>query len=291
MFQHLDDANPPQPGPHERARVFSRVDELVHHRRMLMGLGVAVVVALVAAVPGVLTAAGGGAKRVHTAASPATTPTTSEETSGVVNPVTGEPVPGGSSATPTTTPQVLGNSFIRPQPTTRTNPAQGTTAPQPGRTSPTQPGGQSTFTSPTTACRNSSDPACGPFFWDPDPGPNEPFTGQMTFAPANPKAGDAVTFHLTGTDPDADPVHTCNVSFGDGPDIVCDPAPAVNACPRQYGGWAPPPRKQGTLDESAQYTYAHPGTYKVSFDIRSAAEQCNNPYASSATLTTTVVVS
>src|SRR5437764_5123601 len=123
MFEHLDDANPPQPGSHERARVFSRADELVHHRRMLMGLGVAVVVALVAAVPGVLTAAGGSSKRVHTAASPATTPTTGEQTAGVVNPVTGEPIPGpsGPSATPTTTPQVLGNSFIRPQPTTRTN--------------------------------------------------------------------------------------------------------------------------------------------------------------------------
>src|SRR5438046_2046351 len=68
MFEHLDDTNPPQPGSRERARVFSRADELVLHRRMLMGLGVAVVVALVAAVPGVLTAAGGNAKRVRTAA-------------------------------------------------------------------------------------------------------------------------------------------------------------------------------------------------------------------------------
>jgi hypothetical protein len=292
MFEHLDDADPPQPGPLERARVFSRAAELVQHRRLVIGLCVAVIIALIAAIPGVLTAAGGTSKRVHTAAAPATTPTTSEGTSGIVNPITGEPIPGvsGPSATPTTAaPQVLGSSVTRPPVTSRTNPPSPTGGPQPGDSARS-----AQFTSSGTPCRNSSDPACGPFYWDPDPGPNEPLTGQVTFEPANPKAGDTVTFHITANDPDDGPLGICSTSYGDGANVVCDPIELMDPdhhCPKQYGPWTPPARKQGAMDTHDVHTYNNAGTYNVSFDTHSGSYCSSDPYASRANLTATVVVS
>jgi hypothetical protein len=184
-------------------------------------------------------------------------------------------------ASPTTTApaNVLGVSFTRPSTTSNT----------PVIIPPTRPS-TTTTTTAKQVCRNSTDPSCGAFRWDPDPGPNQPATGQLRSSQSG--AGQKVTFLVVGSDPDATPVEICNVSFGDGNNVVCDPRPAVDPsyCPKQYGPWTPPAAKRGDLETQVDHTYPQPGKYEVSFVIRSAMNDCNNPYASAVTLTATVVV-
>jgi hypothetical protein len=111
--------------------------------------------------------------------------------------------------------------------------------------------------------------------------------------PQTAKAGEKVTFTVNGTDPDAAPLQECNVDYGDGTGVHCDPRPAVDPsyCPKQYGPWTPPAKKEGDLKNSPwQHTFEKAGTYQVSFDIRSAMQECNNPYASTAVAQTTIVV-
>ena len=205
---------------------------------------------------------------------------------GTVTPVVGDPGgpqpdPTVAAAPTTTTPaNVLGVSFTRTS-TTSVTPV----------ISPPKPA--STTTTSTATCRNSTDPSCGPFRWDPDPGSNQPLTGEVTYSPASPKAGDEVTFHITASDPDDDHIIVCSADYGGSEGgYVCDPAEAMNPslCPKQYGPWTPPARKQGTLDRTDHHTYANAGTYEASFSLHSGGYCSSDPYASSTTLKTTVTV-
>ena len=250
----------------------------IGRRRLLIGLGSAVAVTLAAAIPGVI-AGSGSSTHVHSASA---VPAAGEAS--IVQP----PPPGVVTATDLQAPAA----------------APTTSVPPPTTTPPAVLGFQVTrivgrapapaAATPTTArhCRNSTDPACGPFSWDPNPGPNQPLTSQVTAAPASPSAGQTVTFHITASDPDASPVVVCGTFFGDGADIVCDPGPKVNpgTCPKQYGPWTPPARQQGALDTTVRHTYQKAGTYDASFQVNSAQEACNNPYASSTVVKVTVVV-
>src|SRR5581483_7991615 len=218
-------------------------------------------------------------------------------------PTTGNPVVNASPGdlltplvpppSPTTTSPavVLATTFANTT-TTAGSPAP-KAAPAPARPSPVTTAAPK-GSPPTSVCRNSYDRACGAFRWDPDPGPNQAMSGQITFDPPNPKAGDKVTFHIAASDPDAQPVGICNAMYGAGEGgYVCDPAAKVNpsACPTQYGPWTPPARQPGNIDTTDSHTYANPGMYQVSYDLGSAMGDCNNPYASTLTLKTTVVVS
>jgi hypothetical protein len=162
-----------------------------------------------------------------------------------------------------------------------------------------------TVAPPTTLwCRNSTDPRCGPFRWDPEPGPNAPLTVTITFTPERPKAYDEVRFFVTASDPDAritsnicnrfgdetspgpDGWGTCisAVSFGpDGP-----PPPSPYCAPEKYGPWSPPPPEGGSTalgnppSEGVPHTFTAAGTYRVGWRFTSASEWCgpNEPYAS-----------
>ena len=114
-------------------------------------------------------------------------------------------------------------------------------------------------TTSTLYCRNSTDPRCGPFRWDPAPGPNQPLTIQVTFSPSQPVAGQPVTFHITASDPDAYIGHH-GVDFGDAMTAMLAPAAY---CDARYGPWTPPaphPDRE-TFDE--QHVYSAPGTYTM----------------------------
>ncbi|MBV8982314.1 MAG: hypothetical protein JO086_15535 [Acidimicrobiia bacterium] len=286
--------------------VLERAEQGVTRRRMVIGLCVAVAVALVAAIPGLLTSAD-NTKKVQTAAS-AQGASNAQPAEGVINAVpdgsvpTAPPLDPGSTAT-TRPPLVAGITFTRPSPTTTVaakpapKPAakapSGTTAPGTTPAPATPPGNSSGGFTPTSTCHNSYDPSCGAFSWQPAPDPNQPITGQVTPSNTTVHVGDKVTFTLTGTDPDASPLQECNVDFGDGQGYHCDPRPSIDPsyCPPQYGPWTPPAKQQGTLtDPPLDHTYAQPGTYDVVFNVRSAMQDCNNPYASQADLKTTVVV-
>ena len=272
--------------PFGRERL-ERLQELIDQRRLIIGLCLAVAVALIAAIPGIFSSADGG-RRVRTSGFVPVPRTTLPEALGVVNPVIGAqqtpaaPRPSTSTTRPAL---VLGRSIARPTTTVAPKPA-----PKPNAPASTAPPKGPGPTAPP--CRNSYDPACGSFSWDPDPGPNQAITGGVAPDTQTVKVGDKATFTVTGTDPDAAPLNECNIDFGDGMGVHCDPRPAIDPgyCPKQYGRWTPPAKNEGKLNVVWDHKYDKPGTYKVTFQVRSAMQECNNPYASTADLQATVFV-
>jgi hypothetical protein len=265
------------------ARVLDRAQELVDRRRLVLGLCLAVAVALIAAIPGILMGGDSGTRGIRIAAG-------STPPAGTVNPAStpaavDQPTASSGTTTPGSPPsaaQVLGVSFTRPTSTTPLTLAVIT-----GKARTT------TSAAPKQVCHNSSDPSCGPRTWDPDPGPNQPLTADFTIVQAAP--GAEVVFHITGSDPDDGQIAVCNYDYGDGGAVVCDPAQQMDPehnCPKQYGPWTPPATKSGTFDDSSTYrhTYPHPGQYSVTFTLHSGSYCNSDPYASSMTVQHTIVV-
>jgi hypothetical protein len=280
--------------------LLERVEQAVTRRGLLIGLCVAVAVALVAAIPGLLSSAG-NAKKVQTAAS-AQGAASTQPGEGVINaiPDASLPTPPGidpGSTVTTRPPLVAGITFTRPTTSTTAPPKA---APKPAAKAPSGPAPSTATTAatapsgftPTSACHNSYDSSCGAFSWQPAPDPNQPISGQVTPSSATVRVGDKVTFTVAGTDPDASPLQECNIDFGDNQGYHCDPRPSIDPsyCPAQYGPWTPPAKQQGTVNTTWDHTYGQPGTYTITFNVRSAMQDCNNPYASQADLKTTVVV-
>ena len=158
---------------------------------------------------------------------------------------------------------------------------------------------ESTSTTPSTAiapapapaqgCRNSSDPACGPFRYDP------PLTNAgakleiVKVEPATPKAGDTVTFTLHATDPDSfipSGGFCGGASYGDGEASKCGPSCAGTG--PQFGPWDPPPARPGDSTFTVSHAYAKPGSYTAIFSI--TADQCG-PRSSDASASIRVQVS
>ncbi|MBV9411333.1 MAG: hypothetical protein JO148_07040, partial [Acidimicrobiia bacterium] len=205
------------------------------------------------------------------------------------------PPPAAPDATTSTTaPALVFGTVITRPPTTTPAPKPAAKAPAPATTTaPLKPTTPPNDSPSTTVCRNSYSPACGPFSWQPPPDQNQPITGQVTADNTTVRVGDKVTFTVTGMDPDAAPLQECNIDFGDNQGYHCDPRPAIDPsyCPPQYGPWTPPAKNQGTInDSSINHTYQQPGTYQVTFNVRSAMQECNNPYASSANFQITIFV-
>jgi hypothetical protein len=162
------------------------------------------------------------------------------------------------------------------------------------------PGDPTTTVAPTTTalpgtCRNSNAPACGPFRFQPEPGPDRPMTVQVAVEPASPSAGQEVVFRLTLSDPDGVSHGSSVFAFGDAgqsgsPFRPCD----------KFGAWEPPGRNAAaaTQVEVVRHTYGAPGTYTATFAFEAGPFGCvdsqtgrgDRPYASSATGTVTVLV-
>ena len=126
-----------------------------------------------------------------------------------------------------------------------------------------------TTPTPTTAsvaragCRNSSDPACGAFFWDPQPPPDQPLVINVRFSPDPPRAGEEVVFDIEYHDPDAPELACPIVVFGDdAAPTHCDPAP--RPCGR-YGPWTPPEPRTLDTRRTEVHVYQQPGTYELLF--------------------------
>lgn len=140
---------------------------------------------------------------------------------------------------------------------------------------------------PEVACRNSRDERCGPFRWDPPPGPGQPANLTITHEPANPVAGQEVVFTTTFTDPDsASQPHYPMVGFGDG-----EAAYELGQCAflGRFGPWTPPPGRPGRHTKVVRHTYAEAGTYTVAFTADGLG--CSGePYGSEVTATATVAV-
>src|SRR5207237_8555999 len=73
-----------------------------------------------------------------------------------------------------------------------------TTSTAPAATPTTVP--RSTTT--TLICRDSTNPACGAFRWDPPPAPDHPLTVTVTYSPAHPPVAGPRTCHYVNVDRD-----------------------------------------------------------------------------------------
>lgn len=203
--------------------------------------------------------------------------------------------PTASSSTSSTT-----------EPTSDTSPD--TTEPTPSSTTEAPPATTSTTEQPPV-CRNSTDPRCGPFYWDYDPAtwPNKPLEISVTSSPATVVAGEPVTFSIRFFDPDVAGADNCahgwfqgsspgtdddmGYSFADGEyDFTCAmPGCAIQRQP--YGPWDPPPPAQSEPRiRTVSRVYAEPGDYTV--QVRARTEWfCNfSGYNSQATITVPVHV-
>src|SRR3954447_8442257 len=153
-------------------QAFDRAERLVDRRRLVIGLSAAVVIALVAALLGVLRG-GDSSKSVSATASAQAAPVTTGVP--VVNPEALGPAPLPPDTTTTTPALVLGTSFSRPTTTVRApgapKPAAAPAKPAPPAPAPA-PAPKPTG-STTPFCHNSYDPACGPFRWEPAPAQNQ----------------------------------------------------------------------------------------------------------------------
>lgn len=140
-----------------------------------------------------------------------------ETTSGDVSPPGTVEEP---SSTTSAVPSVVTSSLspLPPPPPTSTVTTIRRSTPSTAATSP--PRATTSSTTTTLLCRNSVDPACGPFRWDPPLPPNQPLTVKVTHTPATPKAGETVTFRVVVDDADGsvllDRTGIAN-HYGDGP--------------------------------------------------------------------------
>lgn len=235
------------------------------HRRnaALAMLGVvAVAIPAVALLPG-----GDTAEDVRVASSPEGRSSTSDEA-----PATSEPPLTIDTAT--TVPEVVVDPALPPASTPD------------GPVATTVPAPVPTTAAPAPACRNSTDPVCGDFRWDPAPAPNQALTASFTSAPATAAVGEPVTFELQWSDPDA------VVSYEH---FAADGAVLARSCvhERRAGPWTPPAASPGSGTQSYSHTFDTPGTYEVAVYLATNADPafgCDDPYASEAFVTHTITV-
>ena len=214
------------------------------------------------------------------------------------------PSPPGPSPTTTTPRRPVATTVATTAPaqtilTSTTVPAPSAAAAGPATTSvPATVTAQPATTTSTTvpACRNSTDPKCGPFRFDPQPGADNPMAVGVTVEPASPVAGQRTVFHITLTDPDGVSYDGTTFNFGNGGIGGSTPDPCA-----KYGPWDPPAPNPASATETMDlgHTYFEAGTYTATFFFDAGPFDCvdavsgrgDRPYASSATGTVTVQVS
>lgn len=142
----------------------------------------------------------------------------------------------------------------------------------------------------TTVCRNSDDPACGPFRWDPKP-TNQP--AQLTIGvPDTIVAGELVQLTLTMSDPDGPVPFECVAVNLDRPGTSTGSCSVTReVCPTRHGPWAPPAPDGGRATTTTAVQFDETGTYEIRVTV-DPPTGCDNvdPYRSGATATRTVEV-
>lgn len=134
---------------------------------------------------------------------------------------------------------------------------------------------------PGPACRNSTDPACGEFRWDPAPAANQDLTAAFVDVPATVTAGEPTTFFVAWSDPDATLAYDM---FSADNALLAQPCQIEN----RFGPWTPPPTEPGSGELSYTHTFEAPGTYTVAVALATGA--CDSPYNSQGTVYLDVTV-
>ncbi|MGK2930927.1 MAG: hypothetical protein ACSLFO_15290, partial [Acidimicrobiales bacterium] len=157
---------------------------------------------------------------------------------------------------------------------------------QPGATpAPTSP--------PTTAlvCRDSTNPACGSFRWEPQP-TDRPATLTLQ-VPDRIVAGVPFDVLMTISDPDGRVDFACYTlaHTGGGPQVGGGCTTVRQDCPARYGPWSPPAPSTGQATNQHRVTLDQPGTFEIYASVDPAAG-CDNvdPYRSGASAERTVEV-
>jgi hypothetical protein len=130
-------------------------------------------------------------------------------------------------------------------------------------------------------CRNSTDPACGEFRWDPAPAANQDLTAAFVDVPATVTAGEPTTFFVAWSDPDATLAYDM---FSADNALLAQPCQIEN----RFGPWTPPPAEPGSGELSYTHTFEAPGTYTVAVALATGA--CDSPYNSQGTVYLDVTV-
>lgn len=181
-------------------------------------LGGALVAALLVVVAIALTRGGSSAQSVRADVPADTTTTTSTTVS--------------TTTTTTLAPETVPSTTAAPAPTTKPAPA-------------------------VDPCRNSFDPSCGEFHWDP-PIANKPLHITLTASNTHPAVGETITLTAKISDSDAVPNAHCVawladtgtgptfMTFGDGAEN-CGTRPPCEQPPARYGAWDPLPTHGGSI--------------------------------------------
>jgi len=272
---------------------------------VIVTLVVAVVVGALIVLPQVLR--GSGTNDVlRTQAGPTTTttagPTTNAAPPAVSRGDQSAPEQPPATAPPDTSPAppTAAAPVVTPTPSPTPTP---TPTPSASPSAGANPTGSSHATPPTTrrvttttappVCHNSTDPRCGQFSWDPDPGPNGAMSAKLEVVSDNVQVGEPVSFRISATDPDAavDGVPNCAATFGE--DGERGPCRSQPSCPTnsQYGPWSPPPRQAGSYSGEVTHTYSAPGFYTVTVYVNANGVCGHNPYRSQAEASTSITVS
>ena len=208
---------------------------------------------------------------------------------GVVVVATGEETVERHDAAPGTTSLPATTTSTVPEPTTTV----AVTQPVPSSTTTTtgRPATTTTLPSPPTtiACRDSADPACGRFRWDPQPPPNQVLSVSVTVSPIPTAVGEVVSFHVVAEDADGR-IGRRSVDYGDG---TGDATGGQPDCPGPvYGPWTPPPPTPERVETTYQHVYSGPGNFTVVFRFRSYGP-CPDPaiYGNEGQVTVPLVVS
>lgn len=193
------------------------------------------------------------------------------------------PTTQAEAPSPTTTTTSVAVTTTRPELAVTAVP---TTGPRP-LTLPTSTSAPPPPPTTTAVCRNSTDPACGPFRFDPQPGPDNPMSVHIVMDPPAPVAGQEVVFTITLTDPDGVSINGSTYVFGD----TGIGESSVDPCTK-FGPWDPPARDpaHATQVVTLRHTYAEARAYKATFFFTGFPFDCEDsvtgrgdrPYASSA---------
>jgi len=201
-----------------------------------------------------------------------------------------------STTTTSGDPEVLGETTER-EPDGATTGTNGTTgpapttvdaAPRPGpAAAPTATVAPPPPASPTTTtCRGSTDPACGPLVWDPDPGAYEVEVDVVEAPPTQAVVGESVTVTLDYVErAGSAATGACEGWTVRGPGIsdatTCEAV--AHSCAR-YGTHEPPPPSTDRVRVTRTITFDAPGTYRIQaegFTATHLPDGCANPYLES----------
>jgi hypothetical protein len=200
----------------------------------------------------------------------------------------------GSSLPPTSTVPVASSTSLVPPPTATvpSSPKAPTSVVSrpPTTRAPATAGPTAPTTTSTRPCRDSIDPACGPFRWDPPPAANQPLTAKVgPLAPAAPRKGETVTIPVTVDDADGSSLLDTSgrdVDYGDGTPVL-----GISGhidCTQGFGPWTPPAPVPLHAELRFQHAYATSGTYTVVMRFKSLGSCAYGPSETTATVTIVV---